>query len=70
FSREQGISFSEYLQQYRFEKAKRWLIETDMKIGEIAEKLTYTNPQNFIRFFRKMENITPGQYRQLHQPHN
>ncbi|WP_161952918.1 helix-turn-helix domain-containing protein [Paenibacillus sp. EZ-K15] len=70
FSREQGISFSEYLQHYRLEKAKRWLIETDMKIGEIAEKLTYTNPQNFIRFFRKMENMTPGQYRQLHQPHN
>jgi len=66
FSREQGVSFSEYLQHYRLQKAKQWLIETDMKIGEIAERLTYTNPQNFIRFFRKMENMTPGHYRQLH----
>jgi len=46
--------------------AKQWLIETDMKIGDIADRLAYTNPQNFIRFFRKMENMTPGQYRKLH----
>ncbi|AZS15271.1 helix-turn-helix domain-containing protein [Paenibacillus lutimineralis] len=66
FSREKGISFSEYLQNYRLQMAKQWLIETDMKIGDIADRLTYTNPQNFIRFFRKMENMTPGQYRKLH----
>ncbi|MBE1444807.1 helix-turn-helix domain-containing protein [Paenibacillus sp. OAS669] len=69
FSKEKGISFSEYLQSYRLQMAKRWLIETDMKIGDIAERLTYTNPQNFIRFFRKMENMTPGQYRELHGRH-
>jgi AraC-like DNA-binding protein len=66
FSREKGINFSEYLQNYRLQMAKRWLVETDMKIGDIADRLTYTNPQNFIRFFRKMENMTPGQYRDLH----
>ncbi|RAU91591.1 helix-turn-helix domain-containing protein [Paenibacillus sp. YN15] len=64
FSRETGTSFSEYLQQYRLQMAKQWLVETDMRIGEIAERLTYTNPQNFIRFFRKMEDMTPGQYRE------
>ncbi|MGO4495264.1 helix-turn-helix domain-containing protein [Paenibacillus sp. 2RAB27] len=66
FSREKGISFSEYLLNYRLMMAKQWLVETDMKIGDIAVRLTYTNPQNFIRFFRKMENMTPGQYRELH----
>jgi AraC-like DNA-binding protein len=25
----------------------------------------YNKPQNFIRYFRKMEQITPGQYREL-----
>jgi AraC-like DNA-binding protein len=34
-----------------------------MRIAEIAEKLQYTNAQNFIRYFRKMEGMTPGQYR-------
>ncbi|WP_168735588.1 helix-turn-helix domain-containing protein [Cohnella fermenti] len=67
FGREMGISFSEYLQQYRLKIAKQWLVETDMRVGEIAERLTYTNSQNFIRFFRKAEDMTPGQYRERHR---
>lgn len=38
-----------------------------MKVAEIADKLQYNIAQNFIRYFRKMENITPGQYRELHK---
>jgi AraC-like DNA-binding protein len=63
FKKETNMSFSEYLSQYRFNMAKKWLVETDMPIKEIAEKLTYNNPQNFIRSFRKQEDMTPGQYR-------
>lgn len=63
FKKETGMTFSEYLSQYRFNMSKKWLIETDMPIKEIAEKLTYNNPQNFIRSFRKLEGMTPGQYR-------
>ncbi|UQZ85566.1 HTH-type transcriptional regulator YesS [Paenibacillus konkukensis] len=67
FRKETGSSFSDYLSQYRLAMAKQWLVETDMKIGEIAEKLQYQNSQNFIRYFRKMENTTPGQYREKHR---
>jgi YesN/AraC family two-component response regulator len=63
FKRETGMTFSEYLSQFRLNLGKRWLIETNMPVKEIAEKLTYTNPQNFIRSFRKQEDMTPGQYR-------
>jgi len=63
FKKETQMSFSEYLARYRLNVSKRWLVETDMSIREIAERLTYNNPQNFIRFFRKMEGMTPGQYR-------
>jgi len=62
---EAGISFSEYLAQYRMDMAKKWLLETDMKISDIAEKLMYKNPENFIRSFKKQEGITPGQYREI-----
>ncbi|MGO4495212.1 helix-turn-helix domain-containing protein [Paenibacillus sp. 2RAB27] len=55
--------FDEYLAQYRVRIAKKWLTETSMKISDIAEKLQYNNSQNFIRYFRKMEGMTPGQYR-------
>ena len=49
------MSFSEYLSQYRFKMFKKWLVETDMPIKDIAEKLSYNNSQNFIRSFRKLE---------------
>lgn len=61
---EMNTTFREYLSQYRLKMAKRWLKETDMPIGEIAEKLTYDNAANFIRYFKKLEGVTPGQYRE------
>ncbi|MGO4350167.1 helix-turn-helix transcriptional regulator [Paenibacillus sp. MCAF9] len=67
FRKETGVTFSEYLSRYRLQMAKIWLAETDMKVAEIADKLQYNIAQNFIRYFRKMENITPGQYRELHK---
>ena len=66
FAEETGTTFSEYLLNYRIKIAKKWLVETDMKISDIAEKLRYNNPQNFIRSFRKKEGLTPGEYRSSH----
>ncbi|MFA9557843.1 helix-turn-helix domain-containing protein [Evansella sp. AB-rgal1] len=65
FKQETNHTFSEYLANYRFKLAKKWLTETDMTVKEIADKLKYNNSQNFIRSFKKQENMTPGQYRQL-----
>lgn len=62
---EAGIVFSDYLAQYRIDMAKKWLIETDMKISDIASKLKYRNSENFIRFFKKYTGTTPGKYRSV-----
>ena len=35
-----------------------------MTVKVISERLQYNNPQNFIRFFKKKEGITPGEYRE------
>ncbi|WP_125606286.1 helix-turn-helix transcriptional regulator [Lapidilactobacillus bayanensis] len=63
FKKEFGANFSDYLQNYRIEISKKWLVETNMTVKEISNKLCYNNPQNFIRFFKKRERITPGAYR-------
>ena len=68
FKKETGITFSDYLTSYRFEIAKKWLRETDITIKEISQRLQYRNPQNFIRSFKKKENMTPGEYRKSHIP--
>lgn len=67
FKKETGFTFSEYLTNYRLSMAKSWLVETNMTIREIAEKLEYNNPQNFIRSFRKLEGMTPGHYREKYK---
>jgi AraC-like DNA-binding protein/GGDEF domain-containing protein len=67
FKQETNYTFSEYLAMYRFKIAKQWLIETNMTVKEIAENLKYKNPQNFIRSFKKQEEMTPGQYREKYK---
>ncbi|WP_134703198.1 helix-turn-helix domain-containing protein [Ammoniphilus sp. YIM 78166] len=65
FKKSMNVPFSVYLSQYRHEMAKKWLMETDMPVKVIAERLRFTNPQNFIRSFRKWEGVPPGKYREL-----
>lgn len=64
FRKETNLSFSEYLTSHRFHMAKKWLRDTDMTVKDIARTLRYNNSQNFIRSFRKIEGMTPGQYRE------
>jgi len=45
------------------ELAKRMLVDTDLPVAEIANRLSYSNAQNFIRLFKKHMEITPGQFR-------
>lgn len=63
FRAQMGLSFKEYLYLYRINKAKQLLVSTDMKLQDISNRLCYNNPQNFIRIFKKVEGITPGEYR-------
>ncbi|WP_239629332.1 helix-turn-helix domain-containing protein [Paenibacillus sp. H1-7] len=58
-----NVNFTEYLLAYRMDIAKKWLTETEMKVADIAQRLQYNNPQNFIRYFKKATGMTPGQYR-------
>ncbi|MBD0384047.1 helix-turn-helix domain-containing protein [Paenibacillus sedimenti] len=64
FKKEIGTTFSDYLSDYRMKMAKVMLETTDMKVSEIGEKLQYKNISAFIRSFRKIYDITPGQYRE------
>ncbi|MDF2962215.1 MAG: AraC family transcriptional regulator [Paenibacillus sp.] len=63
FKDQVGMTFTDYIIAYRIEKAKELLATTDMKVSEIADRLRYNNSQNFIRMFKKITTITPGEYR-------
>ncbi len=57
------ITFTDYIAEQKLRIATRLLEETELSVSEIAERLSYSNAQNFIRLFKKHMGITPGQYR-------
>jgi two-component system response regulator YesN len=63
FKDQVGMTFTDYIIAFRIEKAKGLLATTNLKVSEIADHLRYNNSQNFIRMFKKITKITPGEYR-------
>ncbi len=69
FSETTGKTFISYLTAMRIEKAKELLAHTDMKLSAIAMEIGYNEPNYFSHVFRKMEGITPKEYRGRFQRH-
>ena len=63
FKNVMGISFIDYLNDYRLSMASRILIASDDKIIKIASDCGYDNLSYFNRVFKKKYGMTPGEYR-------
>lgn len=63
FTRETGETFSAYLTALRMQKARELLKTTSFKVYEISELVGYRNVEHFNRVFKKMNGVTPAQYR-------
>lgn len=62
-----GCTFQELLLQKRFEKAKSFLLDTDLAVEEIARAVGYENQSFFFRQFKKRYHQTPRRFRQTHR---
>ncbi len=58
-----GDSVYAYMKRYRLQVAERLLKESQMTIGEIAEKIGYLNPNKFTSAFRAEYGIPPTSFR-------
>ena len=65
FKRDMGISFKEYLQNYRMDEAMRMLTYTDYKVNEISKKIGYSDTKYFYNLFKKHTGLTPVAYRKI-----
>ncbi|WP_294551382.1 helix-turn-helix domain-containing protein [uncultured Pseudoflavonifractor sp.] len=63
FSREFGISPINYLISRRIAESKHLLGETDHSLSQIAHMLGFSSPSYFSQSFRKLEGISPMEYR-------
>ncbi|MDF2963423.1 MAG: hypothetical protein K0S39_5158 [Paenibacillus sp.] len=52
-----------YLTEVRMDKARSFLLHTEMSISELANELGYTDENYFGKVFKKQTGLTPLQYR-------
>ncbi|MCQ6557742.1 response regulator [Paenibacillus mendelii] len=64
FRQETGESFSDYVVRIRIREAIRMYRETDYSTEEIAARVGYTNPNYFIKVFKKATGQTVKQFKQ------
>ena len=56
-------SFCDLLNQTRIKKAEKLLQDPSLKIHEISDMLGFTDVTHFSRVFKKMEQLSPNEYR-------
>lgn len=64
FKKELGISFVDYLNDVRIEKAKELLKDVKYKTYEVAELVGIPDPHYFSKIFKKYSGMTPSEYKE------
>lgn len=62
FAKETGMTFSNYLKKVRMEKAKELILNTDMKIYEVAYSVGYPDQKYFSKVFKEYTGVSAKQY--------
>lgn len=65
FKKEVGINYSDYLLNYRMEKARQLLADPQWTIEQVGQQVGYHDTRHFSRLFMKRFGIKPSEYRKL-----
>lgn len=69
FKKKYGVSFKDYLTDYRIKEAAKMLVNTDKKIISIAEDVGYKDSDYFVQKFIERMGCTPSKYRRDKSEH-
>ncbi len=69
FKKKYGVSFKDYLTDYRIREAAKMLVSTDKKIISIAEDVGYKDSDYFVQKFIERMGCTPSKYRRDREEH-
>lgn len=62
-----GIKFTDYINHFRIQKAKQLMLDNpDWSLFKIAEMVGFSSQHHFSNSFKKMEGITPSQFKENH----
>jgi len=65
FKTEFNMKFVDFLTELRMKETERLLRSTDLSLQDIALKVGYANGITLGRVFKRVEGITPGDYRRM-----
>ena len=65
FKRCKGMTFSQFVTQYRLNTACELLKYSQKQISEICFAVGFNDVPHFNRIFKELQGITPGEYRKL-----
>lgn len=63
FKEKTGGNILDYSTQIRMQKAKELLANSELTLKDISQQVGYYNVSSFIRRFKQIEGMTPGDYR-------
>jgi len=64
FKKETGQTFINYLNNYKIEKSKNLLENTNMTLLDISLEVGFNNQSYYSTIFKKYTNMTPLEYRE------
>lgn len=67
FQKSLNCSIQDEVSKYRIRRIKDMLLNTDRKVGQIAEDLNFSSAQYMNHFFTKTTGVTPYEYRKERQ---
>jgi len=62
-----GENFTELIRKLRMKDAINYLLNTDLKVNEIAEIVGYNSADHFSRVFRQTYKCSPAEYRKVNK---
>ncbi|MDL2301908.1 response regulator [Lachnospiraceae bacterium OttesenSCG-928-D06] len=62
-----GMTYTGYITSLRIEQAHRLLLQTDLKVVDIAAQCGFHDSSYFNRIFRRKYDTSPEQYRKVHK---
>lgn len=61
--KDEGSSYTEIVNEIRYQLAREYLTETELPLNEIARMLGYTESGNFTHAFKRWSGVAPASYR-------
>ncbi|MGN7707204.1 AraC family transcriptional regulator [Chryseobacterium sp. D764] len=63
FKQQTGVSYQDYLLDYRLKLVETYLKYSSVRLSEIAYELQFSDESHLSKLFKKYRGVTPGEYR-------